>query len=136
MTLIEWKDEFKTGIPALDYEHREMMNLLNDLYVNLIGDGSRANVVEFLGEVYARISAHFALEETVMRERRYDGYPAHKLDHERLLDEIRDLMDGYEDSGDDEIFRAQFGGRLKAWFVDHFRDQDARLHRLLGDRIN
>jgi len=133
MTLIEWKDEFKTGIPALDYEHREMINLLNRLYVDLAGDGSRENVVAFLGEVYARISAHFALEEAVMRERRYDGLPAHKLDHERLLDEIRDLMDSYEDSGDDdETFRAGFGGRLQAWFVDHFRDQDARLHRLLG----
>jgi hemerythrin-like metal-binding protein len=132
MTLIVWKDEFNTGIRALDYEHREMVNLLNRLYIDLAGDGSRENVVAFLGEVYARISAHFALEEAVMRERRYDGLPAHKLDHERLLEDIRDLMDGYEDSGDDEEFRANFGGRLQAWFVDHFREQDARLHRLLG----
>ena len=133
MTLIEWQDGFRTGILALDYEHREMINLLNRLYTDLAGDGSRANIVGFLGEVYARISAHFALEETVMRERRYDGFPVHKLDHERLLDEIRDLMDGYEDSGDDdETFRADFGGCLEAWFVDHFREQDARLHRMLG----
>lgn len=135
MTLIEWKDDFKTGITALDYEHREMINLINRLYIDLAGDGSRENIVAFLGEVYARIAAHFALEEAVMRERRYDGLPLHKLDHERLLDEIRDLMDGYEGSGDDEVFRADFGGRLKAWFVDHFREQDARLHRLLGDRF-
>jgi hemerythrin len=132
MALIEWRDEFKTGIPALDHEHREMINLLNRLYVDLAGDGSRENIVAFLGEVYARIAAHFALEETVMREHRYDGFPVHKQDHERLLDEIRDLMDSYEDSGDDDVFRADFGGRLKAWFVDHFRNQDAKLHRMLG----
>lgn len=134
MTLIEWHDEFKTGIPALDYEHREMINLLNRLYIDLAGDGSRENIIAFLGEVYARISAHFALEEAVMRERRYDGLPAHKLDHERLLEDIRELMDTYEGSGDDndEAFRAEFSRRLKAWFVDHFREQDARLHRLFG----
>jgi hemerythrin-like metal-binding protein len=132
MTLIEWRDDFKTGIPALDYEHREMINLLNSLYIDLAGDGSRENIVAFLGEVYARIAAHFALEESVMRERRYDGYAAHKFDHERLLDEIRELMDNYEGSEDDEAFRAGFGARLKAWFVDHFREQDARLHRVLG----
>ena len=135
MTLIEWKDDFKTGITALDYEHREMINLINRLYIDLAGDGSRENIVAFLGEIYARISAHFALEEAVMRERRYDGLPIHKLDHERLLDEIRDLMDGYEEGGDDEVFRNNFGGRLKSWFVDHFREQDARLHRILGDRF-
>ena len=132
MALIDWKDDFKTGIAALDYEHREMINLINELYIDLAGDGSRENIVAFLGEVYARIAAHFALEESVMRERRYDGLPVHKLDHERLLDEIRELMDSYEDSDDDETFRAKFGGRLKAWFVDHFREQDARLHRVLG----
>ena len=135
MTLVEWKDDFKTGIPALDYEHREMINLLNRLYIDLAGDGSRENIIAFLGEVYARISAHFALEEAVMRERRYDGFPAHKLDHERLLDEIRDLMDSYEDSGDDEAFRVNFGDRLKSWFIDHFREQDARLHRMFGGRV-
>jgi hemerythrin len=132
MALIEWQDSFKTGIPSLDYEHREMIELLNRLYVDLAGDGSRENVVAFLGEVYARISAHFALEEAVMRERRYDGLPAHKRDHERLLEDIRELMDTYESSGDGEEFRAAFSARLKAWFVDHFREQDARLHRMLG----
>lgn len=132
MTLIEWRKDFSTGIPALDHEHQEMIELLNRLYVDLAGDGSRENIVAFLGEVYARIAAHFALEESVMRERRYDGYAAHKFDHERLLDEIRDLMDSYEGSEDDETFRADFGDRLKAWFVDHFREQDARLHRVLG----
>ena len=133
MTLIEWQDGFRTGIPALDYEHREMINLLNRLYIDLAGDGSRENIVGFLGEVYARISAHFALEEAVMREHRYDGLPVHKLDHERLLEEIRDLMDGYEGRGDDdEAFRTDFGHRLQAWFVDHFSEQDARLHRVLG----
>lgn len=131
MALIDWKDEFKTGIAALDFEHREMINLINGLYVDLVGDGSRENIIAFLGEVYARISAHFALEESIMRDRRYDGFPVHKLDHERLLDEIRDLMDSYEDSPDDDNFRSEFGGRLKAWFVDHFREQDARLHRLI-----
>jgi hemerythrin-like metal-binding protein len=109
-----------------------MINLLNNLYVDLAGDGSRENIVAFLGEVYARIAAHFALEESVMRERRYDGYATHKFEHERLLDDIRDLMDSYEGSEDDEAFRADFGARLKAWFVDHFREQDARLHRALG----
>ncbi len=132
MALIEWKEEFKTGIASLDYEHCEMINLINRLYIDLVGDGSRENIVAFLGEVYARIAAHFALEESVMRERHYDGLPVHKLDHERLLDEIRDLMDSYEDSADDEEFRARFGARLKSWFVDHFREQDARLHRVLG----
>ncbi|MBM3565723.1 MAG: bacteriohemerythrin [Alphaproteobacteria bacterium] len=133
MTLIAWKQEFRTGIASLDHEHEEMIHLLNDLYTALVRDGSRDSIVAFLGEVHARISAHFALEERIMRDRDYQGYPDHKTDHERLLDQIRDLMDGYEDQpSGDEAFRAQFGQRLQAWFTDHFREQDAKLHHVLG----
>ncbi len=33
-----------------------------------------------------------------MRDNDYDEYRDHKADHERLLDDFRDLMDDYEDS--------------------------------------
>ncbi len=86
-------------------------------------------MLEFLGEIYARISAHFALEERVMRERKYDQYEDHKEDHERLLDEIRDIMDVYEDQA---LFDEQaFAESLSRWFTDHFRTKDARFHKYL-----
>jgi len=92
-------------------------------------DGEEA-VTLFLGEIFARISAHFALEENIMRARDYDQFDAHKADHERLLDEIRDMMDDYED---DEIFAEEvFAQRLQEWFAGHFRSHDARLHRRLN----
>ncbi len=84
-------------------------------------------MLDFLGELYAMICAHFALEERVMRETGYDEYAAHKDDHERLLDEIRDLMDDYEDAG--AIDMDAFSRRLEHWFSEHFRTKDARLHR-------
>ena len=131
MTLVEWKDEFKTGITALDYEHREMVNLLNRLYIDLAGDGSRENVVAFLGEVYARISAHFALEESIMRKAAYDDYAAHKAEHEALLDDIRDIMDDFS-AGQFRDYRRALADAVRDWFVNHFKTRDARLHKMLG----
>ena len=86
-------------------------------------------MADFLGEIYTRISAHFALEEKIMRARKYDQYADHKADHERLLDEIREIMDDYEDK---RIYQdAILADRLRHWFGDHFRTKDARLHRFL-----
>ena len=31
MKLIEWRDKFQLGIPAVDHEHRELINLINEL---------------------------------------------------------------------------------------------------------
>jgi hemerythrin-like metal-binding protein len=126
---IQWKKEFETGLVSLDHEHRQLVDLLNRLYENLVTQGSKDAVEAFLGEVYARISAHFALEEKIMRERRYDQYREHKDDHERLLDEIRDIMDDYNTAA--EASTREVADRIETWFVRHFKTNDARLHRLL-----
>ena len=127
MSLIEWRKEFETGIPDVDHEHRELVDLINRLHEHMASGADRARVAEFLGEVFARIAAHFALEESIMRKHAYDEYEAHKTEHERLLDEIRDIMDGAS---------ADYAGSLSTvvrdWFVNHFKSKDARLHRKLG----
>ena len=39
MILIEWKDEFSLGVASVDFEHREMINLINELH-SLVGKGA------------------------------------------------------------------------------------------------
>ena len=31
MALIEWREEYKTGIAGVDYEHEELINLINSV---------------------------------------------------------------------------------------------------------
>jgi hemerythrin-like metal-binding protein len=129
MSLIEWDEKFSVGVAAVDHEHRELIGLVNETYARLKRPDAGVTVPDFLGEIYARISAHFALEENLMRTKRYAYFDEHKADHERLLDEIRDIMDDYED---DEVFdEQQFAQRLGTWFTGHFSTHDARLHRQL-----
>lgn len=130
MPLIEWRDEFSVGVPDVDHEHQGLIELINELHASLSVQSSPDAAMDFLGEIYAKISAHFALEERIMRENRYDQYEDHKADHERLLDELRDIMDALEDRAiiDDNRLSAALGD----WFAAHFKTKDARLHRRLG----
>jgi hemerythrin len=130
VTLLEWRDEFRIGIPEVDHEHQELIALINALHARLVEPERRAGVAEFLGELHAQIAAHFALEEKVMRSRRYPEFADHKQDHERLLDEIREIMDGYELHG--RYDARALGDALDTWFGEHFRTRDARLHRELA----
>jgi hemerythrin len=129
MPLLEWKQEFALGVPDVDHEHRELIELINVLYAHLEQKDSAISVEDFLGEIYAKISAHFALEEKIMREHTYDQYEDHKADHERLLDEIRDIMDAYED--DARFDKNELAACLSTWFTEHFKTKDARLHKYL-----
>lgn len=130
MTLIEWKDQYSLGVPAIDFEHRELIDLINELYESVQRGGTDAATADFLGELYTRITAHFALEEKIMRDADYDGYAAHKQDHESLLDELLDIIDSVDDAG--RYDRAALSRSLDSWFSDHFQTHDAKLHRKLG----
>ncbi len=130
MTLLQWKDEYSVGIDAVDYEHKELIALINRLHDELGGEAAKLTVPKFFGDLLEGISAHFALEEKFMRERGYDQLDQHKRDHERLLDEIREIMDAFEDA--EKFDSAKVATRLEAWFSRHFETYDARLHRMLG----
>ncbi len=132
MALITWRDDFKTGDPAVDFEHKELVDLINELHGKLsAGDHSVEEVENFLGEINLKISAHFALEERMMRRASYEGYEAHKTDHEDLLDGIREIMIDY-DTGAYAEFEDRLARNLDDWFSNHFKTHDAKLHAVFG----
>lgn len=130
MPLIDWRKEYEIGISAIDYEHRELIDLINEMHAGLAGDASPEAVVGFLGELCTQVSSHFALEERMMRAVRYDGFDAHKAEHEELLDSIHELMDTYGE-GERFNFDDRIAETFRAWFDHHLRGADTRLHRFL-----
>ncbi len=126
MELLTWKSEYSVGVESVDYEHREMIGIINELHKELAGRKDEESIEQFLGDIHMTISAHFALEERVMQQSAYNEYEAHKEDHEELLDQIRDLMDTYASDPDQGLKLLR--ERLSDWFSIHFSTFDARLH--------
>ncbi|MCP3687004.1 MAG: hemerythrin family protein [Gammaproteobacteria bacterium] len=128
MSLIEWREEFCTGIPGVDYEHEELIKQINSIYALLNDKSDKVSVLDSLGNIYGNISAHFALEEQMMERHYYQYFNDHKLDHERLLDEIRDITEEFESAVqyDSDLFKQ----KLNDWFQMHFSTHDALLHGL------
>jgi hemerythrin len=138
MSLIIWQEEFRTGIPGVDYEHEKLIEQINSIFALIDGKADREEVLDGLGDIYGAISAHFSLEERMMERYAYGNYCEHKADHERLLDSIRDIADEFESTIelDDEMFKQ----KLNDWFQAHFKTHDSRLHKLLDlmshDRVD
>lgn len=130
MTLIAWRDEYSVGLPDVDHEHRVLIAMINELAEALGPETPHARIVAALGEISSRIAAHFALEEREMRSLKYVGLGEHKRDHERLLEDILDIMaDVDSPRGYDPALLEQ---RLSTWFTEHFRTHDAQLHHWLA----
>jgi hemerythrin len=133
-TLLQWKPAYTLGVPSVDHEHRELIKLINDVYSHLDNNSAPDRIEACLEDIYAGISSHFALEERHMREAEYGEYRAHKDEHEELLDQLRDMMDGFID--DPESGEELLQSRLADWFGRHFATFDARLHLKLGDHAS
>lgn len=127
MSSIEWRPEFSTGIAEVDHEHRALIDLINATLASCADVAAgRREIQAALGEINARTTAHFALEERLMEQLQYDQRHEHKRDHERLLEVIRDIMDSVDHGAD---FNQQlFVADLSSWFSEHFRTHDARFH--------
>lgn len=130
MHLVEWKDEFRTGIASVDHDHQTLIYLLNEIAEQVSESADHETVQEFLGEVYARIKVHFALEERLMRQAGYDEYVRHKAEHDRLLDQINEIIKRHSE-GSLTYYRNELSTRLGDWFAIHFKTTDARLHRMV-----
>ena len=132
MRLLDWKPSYTLGIPSVDAEHRDMINMINDLYARLEEPLDEELVRDVLGDIHAGIAAHFALEEKLMRGAGWREYTGHKENHETLLDAIRDLMDGFAE--DPQAGRERLRRELADWFSIHFATFDARLHEVFPHR--
>jgi len=129
MVLIEWREEYCIGIKGIDYEHEKLIEHINSVYALIDNRTDKQFIVDSLGDIYGAISAHFALEEQMMRRHNYAHYQEHEADHQRLLNDIGDITEGLENIK--ELDEAMLKQKLADWFLLHFKTQDSRLHRLV-----
>jgi hemerythrin len=128
MALLKWKEEYCIGNPGVDYEHRKLIEQISSVYALIDDNADRELIIDCLGDIYGNISTHFALEERMMVKHDYDQYQEHSADHERLLDEIREIADDFEATT--TLNEQKFKHQLNDWFQLHFKKHDARLHSL------
>lgn len=130
MSLLEWKEQYSLGNEALDHEHKELIRLINEVHTEIGkigGEDGQARVMEGLEQILSAVSAHFALEEKEMQAEAYPEFSAHKGDHEKLLDELYDLIEVVEETGVQDI-RDGVSAILEAWFSVHFQTFDRDYH--------
>ena len=130
MAQIEWTPEYSVGNAAIDQEHELLIAQINQLYDQLSLPMDSMAIEAKLTDIQVDISSHFALEELLMQEAGYAEFETHKQDHERLLDQIQDMI--FHFTEDAEKGKELLANRLSDWFNHHFKGFDARLHNQLG----
>lgn len=129
-TLLEWDDAFLIGIEELDYEHKALIEDINRLHGELARHDERSKIEACLGDISARMQAHFALEEHVMKEHDYRFFDEHKREHDELLDRYTDSMLRFLNNPDASDTRP-IEATLEHWIVDHIVSSDKKMSQMI-----
>lgn len=84
------------GIPSLDRQHREMMDLVNELAEAVAHGCDYERAHQQMEKILDFVADHFAHEEILMRQHDFPGAEQHAAEHEKLLREAATLMETYD----------------------------------------
>lgn len=84
-----------TEATALDAEHQVQTGLVSALREAVAGQRPGAEVDEILDRLFSYTEAHFMAEQLLMRLKAYPHYEAHQLEHDQLMDKVRELERRY-----------------------------------------
>lgn len=128
---IKWNDIYNTGNFVIDYQHRRLVQLINDLEEVIQQKELKPTLLTVIfDEVASYTQYHFQTEEELMDNVNYSGIGEHKKLHS---DFIKDLT-GYKIEFDKgvayiDISLCQF---LKDWLLVHIAVEDRKVVAEMG----
>lgn len=132
MALLEWNDKMSVGVPALDEDHRKLLDLLNELHGVVRNQAPPDTVERVLRDLIAYADYHFEAEERLMRMARYPDFDAHKESHDSLRAQVSDLQAKFKT--DNAALRLKTFDFLSTWLMRHILGEDMKYKEALNAR--
>ena len=123
-TIISWSEKYNTGIEFVDSQHKELVNLTNQLYKACLSGHETAKTVfkEAMNRMVNYVRFHFGAEEELLLRINYPSYAEHKKQHEQLIQKILDAAKNYNDGK--KFVPNQFVRTLQEWVFSHIAFYD------------
>jgi hemerythrin len=129
--IVRWHRSYSIGIPLIDAQHMELINLTNRLHESCM-KGREASQSGFLKTVRGAVDYtgyHFSTEEKIMERIAYPGYQVHKKQH---TDFVREVLREVDDFASGKKFTPNaFVYFLKDWVLTHIAVTDKKLGEYL-----
>lgn len=85
---VRWMEILETGEPAIDADHRQLVDEVNSLITLANQDDSREQIILGTSLMIGHLEEHFAREETIMRQQNFPRLDAHIRQHQRIKAEL------------------------------------------------
>ena len=132
VALIQWNDRFNVGVRSLDLQHRQLIDVLNELHAALSQGRGKDVLTGLLARLASYAWTHLQHEERLLAAHRYPDFAAHKAEHDSYLARMRELEARSHQGGTAVTLELmQF---LKGWWTGHILESDRKYSAHLSAR--
>ena len=122
--IVIWEDKYATGIELIDDQHKQLVELTNQLYLACFA-GEEALYTVFkdaMSRMVEYVRFHFSAEVKLLSAINYPDYHNHKKMHDTLVQDILDAAKDYEEGK--KFVPNNFVRTLKDWVFGHIAVYD------------
>ncbi|EKQ57539.1 MULTISPECIES: hemerythrin family protein [unclassified Clostridium] len=131
MNKIEWNENLSIGNYAIDEQHKELINLINDVVEVLKQkEYTFSNLLNVVYRLDEYVENHLIYEEILMDKVFYPGKAEHVRQHDVARKKI-DEINVFEEESFEERFLMDTLVWLVNWLVNHIMNTDKLLEQYL-----
>ncbi len=117
---MQWKDEFKLGIPVIDAQHKQLF-LCNNELSDALTHGLRGSAIDnFLKQLEFYVTRHFSMEEKYMElSSYYPDLPIQLKAHQYFTKRFAEIQEEFRHKGLNPTIVHAIQDELQIWLKDH-----------------
>ena len=125
INIFPWDDNFNTGLPTVDEQHRKLVQLLNKLASHVAFNANVPELDQLFDELADYTVYHFETEERIWRE--FLGSDpveaSHHVTHQSFVDEVGRLKSALDSTARHQLAEEALGF-LARWLASHILETD------------
>lgn len=118
-----WQDRYSVSVSAIDAQHRQVLEILNNMYETVNRHDKDETMRLGLKKLYIFTVTHFQYEETLLRILKYGDLDAHRRLHAKMKDDTERYIEKYKNGTMDIVDLIRF---LKDWWLHHIAGEDRK----------
>lgn len=126
--LISHTEILQVDMDFMNEVHKEDVDIINNIFEHMLAYDESEESAKIIDDLYSQwiehTVEHFQNEEIKMQEMRFPPYLAHKGEHDRALQEMRNLFLHWQQQRDTKILKIYFIETLPAWLQTHISTMD------------
>ena len=129
--IVVWDPKYAVGIKLIDDQHRELVNLTNQLFAACKVRSDSINTVfsETMKKMVEYVRFHFTAENSLLEHVRYPDIAEHKNQHDVLIKEILASVKNFNEGN--KFVPNTFVRTLKEWIFGHIMVSDKAYSRYI-----